>query len=210
MHVQNHYPISILFTKGLLIALQPFPPCMCWNQKRNILRGFVTHRMLYYRYDRGIFNNAFYLQHQSSRSWFYLHLLYNQWFSSDGTLNGAPCQVYPTPWHEERLSGFRRRVVSGGPPRKLQIFKTDHILHVLMVAAVTWLKYCRYGVKHYPINQSKIYDTTFAEDYVKCRNYVDTLYTSIHTIYVSFFLPVVYIELTIIGCKLDKFLLGWV
>ena len=23
----------------------------------------------------------------------------------------------------------------------------------MKVAAVTWLKYCRYGVKHYPINQ---------------------------------------------------------
>ena len=31
-------------------------------------------------------------------------------------------------------------------------FWTDHIWFI--VAAFTWLKYCRYGVNHYPINQS--------------------------------------------------------
>ena len=38
-----------------------------------------------------------------------------------------------------------------GPPGKLQNFKTDHIK--LIIAAVTWLKFCRYGVKLYPIRQ---------------------------------------------------------
>ena len=37
---------------------------------------------------------------------------------------------------------------------KLQNFQTDHFK--LTVAAVIWLEYRRYGVKHYQINQSKI------------------------------------------------------
>ena len=85
-----------------------------------------------------------------------LHFLYfylNFLCRSDGTLNGAPYQGYQPPWHaEDRFTGFRWRVGSWGPPGKLQNFKTDHMY--LIVAAVTWLKYCRYGVKLYPINQS--------------------------------------------------------
>ena len=38
------------------------------------------------------------------------------------------------------------------PPGKLQNFKTDNIY--LMVAVVTWLKFCPHGVKLYPINKS--------------------------------------------------------
>ena len=47
--------------------------------------------------------------------------------------------------------GFQRRVGCWGPPGKLRNFKTDHIK--LIIAAVTWRKYCRYGVEHCPINQ---------------------------------------------------------
>ena len=49
---------------------------------------------------------------------------------------------------------FDEEMGSWGPPGELQIFKIDHILLHVIVAAVTWLKYCRYGVKFYPINQS--------------------------------------------------------
>ena len=79
---------------------------------------------------------------------FYLKLL----CPSDGTLNGAPCQELQPPWHaKDRFAGFWWRVGSWGPPGKLQNFINDHIS--LIVAAVTWLKYCRYGVKLYPINR---------------------------------------------------------
>ena len=37
-------------------------------------------------------------------------------------------------------------------PEKLKNVTTDYFK--LEVATITWLKYCRYGVKHYPINQS--------------------------------------------------------
>ena len=50
--------------------------------------------------------------------------------------------------------GFRWKIGSVGSPRKLQNFKSENIY--LIVAAVTWLKYCRYGVKLYPINQSNV------------------------------------------------------
>ena len=80
---------------------------------------------------------------------FYLKLL----CPSDGTLNGAPCQELQPPWHaKDRFAGFWWRVGSWGPPGKLQNIINDHIS--LIVAAVTWLIYCRYGVKLYPINQS--------------------------------------------------------
>ena len=48
-------------------------------------------------------------------------------------------------WH--KLT-YRRRVGLWGP---LQHFQND--LFQLKIAAVIWLKYCRYGDKHYPINQ---------------------------------------------------------
>ena len=43
-----------------------------------------------------------------------------------------------------------------GPPGKLKNFQTHNFK--LIVAAVIWLKYCRYAVKrvHYPINQWKV------------------------------------------------------
>ena len=47
---------------------------------------------------------------------------------------------------------FRWRVVSWGPPVKLQNFTNNHRL--LIFTAVIWLKYCRYIVKPYTINQS--------------------------------------------------------
>ena len=47
-----------------------------------------------------------------------------------------------------RFTWFRRRVSSWGPPGKLQNFQTDHF------KPIVWLKYCRYGVKYSPINQS--------------------------------------------------------
>ena len=53
------------------------------------------------------------------------------------------------------LNTFRYKVWRGGswePTGELQNFKTDH--NLLIVAAVTWLKYCRYGVRLYLINQS--------------------------------------------------------
>ena len=58
-------------------------------------------------------------------------------------------------WHaKHRFSGFRWRVGSWRPPEKHQNFTNYHRL--LTVAAVIWPKYCRYGVKHYIINQSKV------------------------------------------------------
>ena len=57
------------------------------------------------------------------------------------------------PWHaKDRFTNFRWREGLWGPPGKLQNIKTDHIS--LIVVAVTWLKYCRYGVKSFSINQS--------------------------------------------------------
>ena len=54
-------------------------------------------------------------------------------------------------WHaKDRFTGWLLR----SPGKLLQNFKTDYIK--LIVAAVTWLNYCRYGVKRYPINQSVI------------------------------------------------------
>ena len=80
-------------------------------------------------------------------------VLSNNQCPSDGTLNGAPCQGKQPSWNaKDRFTGFRRRLSSWGPPGTLQHFKTDHIS--LIVAAVTWLKYCQFGVKLYPINQS--------------------------------------------------------
>ena len=57
------------------------------------------------------------------------------------------------PWHvKDRFTAFRWRVGSWGPPGNFQNFTNDHRL--LIVVAVTWPKYCRYGVKSYTINQS--------------------------------------------------------
>ena len=56
------------------------------------------------------------------------------------------------PWHaKDRFTGFRW-VGFWGSPGKLQNFTNDHRL--LIVTAVIWPKYCRFGVKHYIINQS--------------------------------------------------------
>ena len=61
--------------------------------------------------------------------------------------------VKNVPQYSDRFTGFRWRVGSWGPPGELQNFKTDHIS--LIVAAVTWLKDCRYGVNSIQsINQS--------------------------------------------------------
>ena len=51
---------------------------------------------------------------------------------------------------------FRRGVGSWGPPGKLQNFITYHLSNTYVVAVVTWLDYCRYGVKPQTINQSII------------------------------------------------------
>ena len=40
-------------------------------------------------------------------------------------------------------------------PGKLRKFKTDHFY---LIVAVIWIKYCQYGLKHYPINQSIRYN----------------------------------------------------
>ena len=45
---------------------------------------------------------------------------------------------------------MKRRLVRAA--RENSKFQTDNVS--LIVAVVTWLKYCRYGVKPYPINQS--------------------------------------------------------
>ena len=59
----------------------------------------------------------------------------------------CPVSRITTPWHAKDFDeeGFQE------PPGKLQNFKIGHIK--LLVAAVTWLKYCRYGVNRLPINQ---------------------------------------------------------
>ena len=80
-----------------------------------------------------------------------LHFLQlsNIFMSVGWDVKWCPVSRITTPWHaKDRFTGFRWRVGSWGPPGKLQNFKTDHSL--LIVAAVIWLKYCRYGVKHYP------------------------------------------------------------
>ena len=61
----------------------------------------------------------------------------------------CPVSRITPPWHaKDRFTGWLLR----SPGKLLQNFKTDYIK--LIVAAVTWLNYCRYGVKRYPINQS--------------------------------------------------------
>ena len=70
----------------------------------------------------------------------------------DGTINGAMCQRLQSSWHDKKISGFRWRIGSWWPPGKLQYSVTYHFL---IVPAVTWLEYCRYGVKHkQSINQA--------------------------------------------------------
>ena len=69
--------------------------------------------------------------------------------------------------------GFRWRVGSWEPPGKLQNSTNDHRL--LIVAAVVWPKYCRYGVKPHIINKSmlkSIYFSWFAlKKYFLDNNY---------------------------------------
>ena len=48
----------------------------------------------------------------------------------------------------------RRSYVPGILPMRRKTLSNQSILWWSFVTAVTWLEYCRYGVKHYPINQS--------------------------------------------------------
>ena len=64
----------------------------------------------------------------------------------------CPVSRKTTPLARQRP--FRWRVGSWGTPGKLQNFTNYYRL--LMVAAVMWPKYCRYGVKHYIMNQPGI------------------------------------------------------
>ena len=66
---------------------------------------------------------------------------------------------------------IRWRVGSWGPPGKLQNFKTDDFS--LIVVDIIWLKYWRYGVKHYPINQS--INIPILTDILMWRPYSDIL-----------------------------------
>ena len=50
------------------------------------------------------------------------------------------------------LAETRKRFLKPDGIASLQLLL--YYMYVLWGAAVTWLKYCRYGVKHYPINQS--------------------------------------------------------
>ena len=73
--------------------------------------------------------------------------------SSDGTLNCARCQGKQRPWHKkDRFTGFYETKLVNAT-RETSRF--HNLLLLLIVAAGIWLKYCRYGVKHCPINQSR-------------------------------------------------------
>ena len=53
------------------------------------------------------------------------------------------CVIRTTPWHaKDRFSGFRRRVVSWGPSRKLQNFITYHLPYNRRryMAAILWIQ----------------------------------------------------------------------
>ena len=65
---------------------------------------------------------------------------------SEGTLNGAPCQREQP---QDRSLEFDGEYAREGHQGNFKI--SQLITHKLIVAAVTWLKYCRYGVKLYPI-----------------------------------------------------------
>ena len=65
---------------------------------------------------------------------------------SDGMLI-VPRVKVNNPLGTQKIS-IKSRLVRAA--EELQNFKTDHISRI--VPAVTWLKYCRYGVKLYSIN----------------------------------------------------------
>ena len=42
-----------------------------------------------------------------------------------------------------------------------EVYSTDRLIRItntIVIPTVIWLNYCRYGVKHYPINQSLVHD----------------------------------------------------
>ena len=65
-------------------------------------------------------------------------------------------------WQSTNKSNFYSRLVSLFQlcSTETTVFTTSAILwySFLMIAVVTWLKYCIYGVKLFPINQSVLHD----------------------------------------------------
>jgi hypothetical protein len=61
-----------------------------------------------------------------------------------GTFKGAPCQESQPPWHADRFSVYRKRVVSFGVVRETSTLKTEHFSCLI---AVRRLKYCVNGVE---------------------------------------------------------------
>ena len=114
---------------------------------------YRQYKTFEYQWYFAIFAGVWFLR-QNLKIFTLLHFLYFILNFYSVGWDVKPCHLsrITTPWHaKDCFTGFWWKVGSWGPPGKLQIFKTNHISRI--VAAVIWLKYCRYGVKFYPINQ---------------------------------------------------------